>query len=148
MQHSIATVYGELKATLIWFALQCSSSKQCTEIHGYDHMLVSRRSLRARYPLLMAYFITFGLGFLNTQRDVCSCPFFYYHAASPLGPTMTLSPAIRYARYQTVSIHTYNLPANMQPVIPLVPRQDGVYLTMNFALAANVAPVTVLYEQC
>ena len=41
-------------SALIGFALQCSKSKQCTEVHGYDHMPVSRGYMRAQYPLLMA----------------------------------------------------------------------------------------------
>ena len=41
-------------SALIWFALQCSKSKQCAEIHGYDHMPVSRGCMRAQYPFLMA----------------------------------------------------------------------------------------------
>ena len=42
------------RLALIWFALQCSKSKQCTEIHGYDHMPVSWGYMRAQYLLLMA----------------------------------------------------------------------------------------------
>ena len=41
-------------SALFWFALQCTKSKQCTEIRGYDHMPVSWGHMRAQYPLLMA----------------------------------------------------------------------------------------------
>ena len=37
-------------SALIWFALQSSKSKQCTEIRGDDHMPVSRGYMRAQYP--------------------------------------------------------------------------------------------------
>ena len=39
---------------LNWLVLQCSKAKQCTEIHSYDHMPVSRGYMRVQYPLLMA----------------------------------------------------------------------------------------------
>ena len=48
-------------SALIWFALQCSKSKQCTEIHDNDHMPVSQGYMQAQYPLLMALcFIRWG----------------------------------------------------------------------------------------
>ena len=41
-------------SALIWFALQCSKSKQCTVSRGYDHMPLSQGYMRAQFPLLMA----------------------------------------------------------------------------------------------
>ena len=41
-------------SALIWFALQCSKSKQCTVSRGNDHMPVSWGYMRAQYPLPMA----------------------------------------------------------------------------------------------
>ena len=42
------------RSALIWFALQCNKSKQCTESRTYDHRPVSRGYMRAQYLLLMA----------------------------------------------------------------------------------------------
>ena len=56
MKHSIAVSCGELKATfgtdLVCAAVQ--QVKTVTQIHGYDHLPVSRGYMRAQYPLLMA----------------------------------------------------------------------------------------------
>ena len=41
-------------SALIWFALQCNKSKQCTESRSYDHIPVSWGYMRPQYPLLMA----------------------------------------------------------------------------------------------
>ena len=64
----------------------------------------------------------------------------------PPAPAMT-SIAIPYDLYQSVSIHTYHFPTDKQLVIAMVPRPDGVSLTVEFVPGAIVAPVTVLYEQ-
>ena len=69
-------------SALIWFALQCSKSKQYTVSCGHDHMPALRGYMRAQYPLLMAPSST------HPDRPVLAL---FHSAHSRLPPTHTMT---------------------------------------------------------
>ena len=69
---------------LIWFALQCSKSKQCTKIHSCDHMPGSRGYMRAQYPLLMALPVTAAVRIHSTQHSTTVSPVLQLRQWRPL----------------------------------------------------------------